>query len=174
MDPQEVKAALGAGLLSFPVTAFDHSGAFNPGPYRDHIGWLSGYDASVLFAAGGTGEFFSLSQDEIPSIVTTAKEAAGATPMRFNDSPRVNSYSVAGVLAASAACRIVSRHARVPAEQDPALLCADQPALGADLRRDQALDAGNAVPGPVRRRRGQPPCRLTLYPDQGENLSRGA
>ncbi|MHA6262540.1 5-dehydro-4-deoxyglucarate dehydratase [Arenibacterium sp. CAU 1754] len=81
MDPQEVKAALGAGLLSFPVTAFDHSGAFNPAPYRDHIGWLSGYDASVLFAAGGTGEFFSLSQDEIPSIVSTAKEAAGATPI---------------------------------------------------------------------------------------------
>lgn len=80
-DPQEIKAALGAGLLSFPVTPFGADGAFNPAPYRDHIGWLSGFPATVLFAAGGTGEFFSLSPSEIPQIVRTAKEASGNTPI---------------------------------------------------------------------------------------------
>ena len=79
MTPQEIKAALGAGLLSFPVTHFDHEGQFHPESYARHVEWLSGYDAPVLFAAGGTGEFFSLSPQEIPRIVATAKEAAGKT-----------------------------------------------------------------------------------------------
>ncbi|MDX3924358.1 MAG: 5-dehydro-4-deoxyglucarate dehydratase [Shinella sp.] len=79
MTPQEIKAALGAGLLSFPVTHFDKEGRFQPESYRRHIDWLSGFDAPVLFAAGGTGEFFSLSPKEIPGIVKAAKEAAGKT-----------------------------------------------------------------------------------------------
>lgn len=81
MDPHDLKTALGAGLLSFPVTAFDADGAFNEKPYREHIEWLSGFGASVLFAAGGTGEFFSLAPDEIPAIVKAAKAAAGKTPI---------------------------------------------------------------------------------------------
>ncbi len=81
MDPLNLKAALGAGLLSFPVTPFGPDGAFNEAVYRDHIGWLSGYKASVLFAAGGTGEFFSLDPSEIPGIVRAAKAAAGDTPI---------------------------------------------------------------------------------------------
>jgi 5-dehydro-4-deoxyglucarate dehydratase len=79
MTPQEIKAALGAGLLSFPVTHFDREGKFQAESYRRHIEWLSGFDAPVLFAAGGTGEFFSLSPEEIPDIVKAAKEAAGKT-----------------------------------------------------------------------------------------------
>ncbi|HVW57238.1 MAG TPA: 5-dehydro-4-deoxyglucarate dehydratase [Rhizobiaceae bacterium] len=81
MDPQELKAALGAGLLSFPVTPFGADGAFNPKAYADHVGWLSGFKASVLFAAGGTGEFFSLAPEEIPAIVGAAKAAANGTPI---------------------------------------------------------------------------------------------
>ncbi|MCL5778091.1 5-dehydro-4-deoxyglucarate dehydratase [Limibaculum sp. FT325] len=80
-DPQEIKAALGAGLLSFPVTPFGADGAFAPAPYREHVSWLSGFGATVLFAAGGTGEFFSLAPAEIPAIVRAAKEAAGNTPI---------------------------------------------------------------------------------------------
>ena len=79
MTPQEIKAALGAGLLSFPVTHFDREGQFQPESYRRHIDWLAGFGAPVLFAAGGTGEFFSLSPTEIPGIVRAAKEAAGRT-----------------------------------------------------------------------------------------------
>ncbi len=81
MEPIALKAALGAGLLSFPVTAFGEDGAFNEKPYTDHVGWLSGFGASALFAAGGTGEFFSLAPDEVPGVVRAAKHAAGGTPI---------------------------------------------------------------------------------------------
>jgi 5-dehydro-4-deoxyglucarate dehydratase len=79
MTPQEIKAALGAGLLSFPVTHFDGDGRFNAESYRRHVEWLASFPAPVLFAAGGTGEFFSLTPSEIPEIVRAAKEAAGKT-----------------------------------------------------------------------------------------------
>ncbi|MCG5237990.1 5-dehydro-4-deoxyglucarate dehydratase [Xanthobacter oligotrophicus] len=79
MNPQDIKTALGSGLLSFPVTHFDADGRFNAESYKQHIEWLAGYDAPVLFAAGGTGEFFSLAPSEIPGIVSAAKEAAGKT-----------------------------------------------------------------------------------------------
>ncbi|WP_404404618.1 5-dehydro-4-deoxyglucarate dehydratase [Pelagibacterium halotolerans] len=81
MDPKDIKAVLGAGLLSFPVTHFDAEGKFNRDSYSKHVDWLSGFDAAALFAAGGTGEFFSLSPDEIPTIVAAAKDAAGDTPI---------------------------------------------------------------------------------------------
>ena len=79
MTPNEIKAALGSGLLSFPVTHFDGDGAFQQDSYQKHIDWLAGFDAPVLFAAGGTGEFFSLTPSEIPTIVQAAKESAGKT-----------------------------------------------------------------------------------------------
>lgn len=79
MTPDELKAALGSGLLSFPVTHFDAEGAFAAANYRRHIEWLAGFGAPVLFAAGGTGEFFSLRPDEIPHVVQAAKQSAGGT-----------------------------------------------------------------------------------------------
>lgn len=81
MKTENLKHALGAGLLSFPVTHFDAEGRFNPKSYAEHVNWLSGFGAATLFAAGGTGEFFSLSPQEIPDIVRVAKEAAGETPI---------------------------------------------------------------------------------------------
>lgn len=81
IDPQELKVALGAGLLSFPVTPFGKDGEFNEKPYHDHVSWLSGFDATVLFAAGGTGEFFSLAPEEVATVVKAAKSAAGSTPI---------------------------------------------------------------------------------------------
>ncbi|WP_274426359.1 5-dehydro-4-deoxyglucarate dehydratase [Chelativorans sp. YIM 93263] len=81
MDPIALKSALGSGLLSFPVTAFDENGAFNRRPYQEHVAWLSGFEAAALFAAGGTGEFFSLSPEEVPVVVKAAKDAAGDTPI---------------------------------------------------------------------------------------------
>ncbi|MFS4439308.1 5-dehydro-4-deoxyglucarate dehydratase [Paracoccaceae bacterium GXU_MW_L88] len=79
MTPDSLKTALGSGLLSFPVTHFDADGAFARESYKKHVEWLAGYDAPVLFAAGGTGEFFSLSPEEIPEVVKAAKESAGKT-----------------------------------------------------------------------------------------------
>ena len=60
MNPQELKAILSSGLLSFPVTDFDAQGDFNRAGYVKRLEWLGPHGASALFAAGGTGEFFSL------------------------------------------------------------------------------------------------------------------
>lgn len=79
MTPDQLKSALGSGLLSFPVTHFDAEGRFAADSYRAHVEWLAGYKAPVLFAAGGTGEFFSLTPAEIPGIVAAAKEVSGET-----------------------------------------------------------------------------------------------
>ena len=68
MTPQEIKAALGAGLLSFPVTHFDSDNRFDEGPYRQHCAWMLEKPLAGLFAAGGTGEFFSLSLTEVRDV----------------------------------------------------------------------------------------------------------
>jgi len=81
MTPQDIQAQIGAGLLSFPVTTFDADGEFDAGKYREHVSWLADYPAAALFAAGGTGEFFSLSRGEIVEVIRTAKQAAGDLPI---------------------------------------------------------------------------------------------
>ncbi|WP_426149795.1 5-dehydro-4-deoxyglucarate dehydratase [Pseudomonas sp. DC3000-4b1] len=72
MTPQELKSILSAGLLSFPVTDFDAQGDFNPQGYIKRLEWLAPYGASALFAAGGTGEFFSLAASEYSQVIKTA------------------------------------------------------------------------------------------------------
>lgn len=81
LTPNDLKKALGAGLLSFPVTPFDDDGKFRQAPYEEHLDWLSGFGATALFAAGGTGEFFSLAPSEVPTIVSAAKASANGTPI---------------------------------------------------------------------------------------------
>jgi 5-dehydro-4-deoxyglucarate dehydratase len=81
MESTELKHVLGSGLLSFPVTHFTEAGQFNRKSYEEHVAWLSGFEAAALFAAGGTGELFSLTPEEIPQIVKAAKAAAGNTPI---------------------------------------------------------------------------------------------
>lgn len=72
MNPQELKSIVGNGLLSFPVTDFDAQGDFNAKGYAARLEWLAPYGASALFAAGGTGEYFSLSGAEYGDVVRTA------------------------------------------------------------------------------------------------------
>ena len=72
MNPQELKSIVGSGLLSFPVTDFDEQGDFDPKGYAARLEWLAPYGASALFAAGGTGEYFSLSGTEYSEVVRTA------------------------------------------------------------------------------------------------------
>lgn len=81
MTPNELKVALGSGLLSFPVTTFTQDLAFDEAAYRAHIDWLDGYGAAVLFAPGGTGELFSLTPQEVAHVTKVAKAAAGKTPI---------------------------------------------------------------------------------------------
>ncbi|HZW21458.1 5-dehydro-4-deoxyglucarate dehydratase [Noviherbaspirillum sp.] len=74
MNPNELKLVLQSGLLSFPLTDFDAELQFNPGPYAERLEWLMPYGASALFAAGGTGEFFSLEPAEYAQVIHTAIE----------------------------------------------------------------------------------------------------
>ncbi|WP_425280744.1 5-dehydro-4-deoxyglucarate dehydratase [Leucobacter coleopterorum] len=79
---QELAERLGSGLLSFPVTTFDAQGEFDAARYREHLDWLSGYEVAGLFAAGGTGEFFSLTHDEVRQTIKLAIEGAnGRVPI---------------------------------------------------------------------------------------------
>jgi 5-dehydro-4-deoxyglucarate dehydratase len=82
MNPQELKSIMSHGLLSFPLTDFDAEGNFNAKTYAERLEWLAPYGASALFAAGGTGEFFSLTGDEYPSIIKTAVDTCkGKVPI---------------------------------------------------------------------------------------------
>jgi 5-dehydro-4-deoxyglucarate dehydratase len=82
VDPQQLKATLGSGLLSFPVTDFDAAGDFRPSTYASRLEWLMPYGASALFAAGGTGELFSLLAEEHAAVVRTAVETCrGRVPI---------------------------------------------------------------------------------------------
>ena len=81
-SPTDVAQQLGSGLLSFPVTHFAADQSFDETAYRQNIAWLSGYDASGLFAAGGTGEFFSLTLAEVEQVVSAAvKETPAELPV---------------------------------------------------------------------------------------------
>lgn len=72
MQPQELKKIISSGLLSFPITDFTKEGEFNPKTYTERLEWLAPYGASALFAAGGTGEFFSLTEKEYSQVIKTA------------------------------------------------------------------------------------------------------
>ena len=80
--PQELKHIVSEGLLSFPVTDFDQNGDFNARNYAQRLEWLAPYGATALFAAGGTGEFFSLAPEEYADVIRTAVQTcAGKVPI---------------------------------------------------------------------------------------------
>jgi len=82
MNPQELKSIMGSGLLSFPLTDFDASGDFNKKGYEKRLEWLAPYGARALFAAGGTGEYFSLVGEEYSQVVKTAVDTCrGVVPI---------------------------------------------------------------------------------------------
>jgi len=71
-DPTELAARLGSGLLSFPITHLKADQSFDEAAYRDNISRLSEFEVAGLFAAGGTGEFFSLTPAEVVRVVAAA------------------------------------------------------------------------------------------------------
>ena len=82
MTPPELKSIMTHGQLSITQTDFDAEGNFNAGGYAERLEWLAPYGASALFAAGGTGEFFSLTADEYPGIIRTAVDTCrGKVPI---------------------------------------------------------------------------------------------
>ncbi len=75
-------ARIARGLLSFPVTHFTSDDRFDTANYRKHCAWLLENEAAALFAAGGTGEFFSLRPEEVAEVVSAAvAETNGRVPV---------------------------------------------------------------------------------------------
>ncbi|GDY18502.1 putative 5-dehydro-4-deoxyglucarate dehydratase [Verrucomicrobiota bacterium] len=82
MSPQELKQTISHGLLSFPITDFAANGDFRADTYAKRLEWLAPYGATALFAAGGTGEFFSLEPTEYSRIIRTAVDTCtGVVPI---------------------------------------------------------------------------------------------
>ncbi|MUN64644.1 5-dehydro-4-deoxyglucarate dehydratase [Kocuria sediminis] len=77
--PRELADQLKDGLLSFPVTAFDADLLFDEHTYRQHLAWQASYPVAGLFAAGGTGEGFSLTPEETATVVAAAVDEVGDT-----------------------------------------------------------------------------------------------
>jgi len=109
MTPQDLKKALSTGLLSFPLTDFDSELRFNARGYADRLEWLMPYGATVLFAAGGTGEFFSLEPGEYAQVIQVAADtckgqvpivggAGGGTQLAIQYAQAAQKNGAAGVL----------------------------------------------------------------------------
>ena len=109
MQTDQLQQILSHGLLSFPLTDFDANGDFEPQGYARRLEWLMPYGASALFAAGGTGEFFSLTADEYPQIIAKAVEvcsrqvpiiagAGGPTRFAIQCAQEAQKAGAAGVL----------------------------------------------------------------------------
>lgn len=73
--PADLAARLPEGLLSFPVTHFRTDLSFDESAYVDNIGRMAEHPVAGLFAAGGTGEFFSLAPSEVQQVVAAAVRA---------------------------------------------------------------------------------------------------
>ncbi len=74
LSPAEVAHKLAVGLLAFPITHFTDKLAFDEWAYREHIEWLLNHGPAGMFAAGGAGEFFSLTLGEYARVVLAAVE----------------------------------------------------------------------------------------------------
>ncbi len=70
------------GVLSFPLTAFRDDGSLDPDGFRAYVAQRIATAPGAVFPACGTGEFFSLDEDEYRQVVTiTVEEAAGRIPV---------------------------------------------------------------------------------------------
>ncbi|MEV6111427.1 5-dehydro-4-deoxyglucarate dehydratase [Streptomyces sp. NPDC052109] len=70
------------GVLSFPLTAFRDDGSLDPDGFRSHVADRLAAGPGAVFPACGTGEFFSLDEEEYRAVVRIAvEEAAGRVPV---------------------------------------------------------------------------------------------
>jgi 5-dehydro-4-deoxyglucarate dehydratase len=73
---------MAGGVLSFPLTSFHDDGSLDPDGFRTHVAARIATAPGAVFPACGTGEFFSLDEDEYRQVVTiTVEEAAGRVPV---------------------------------------------------------------------------------------------
>ncbi|MDQ0760725.1 5-dehydro-4-deoxyglucarate dehydratase [Streptomyces canus] len=80
LDPdtaRRLRDGMARGVLSFPLTSFHDDGTLDPDGFRAHVAAQIATGPGALFPACGTGEFFSLDEDEYRQVVTIAVEEAG-------------------------------------------------------------------------------------------------
>ncbi|MEU8969083.1 5-dehydro-4-deoxyglucarate dehydratase [Streptomyces monashensis] len=85
-SPQQVarrlREGMTRGVLSFPLTAFHDDGPLDPDGFRAHVAGRLAAGPGAVFPACGTGEFFSLDEEEYRTVVSiTVEEAAGQVPV---------------------------------------------------------------------------------------------
>ncbi|MFF8727437.1 5-dehydro-4-deoxyglucarate dehydratase [Streptomyces sp. NPDC015171] len=79
---RRLREGMARGVLSFPLTAFHDDGTLDPEGLRAHVAGRLAAGPGALFPACGTGEFFSLDEEEYRTVVTVAvEEAAGRVPV---------------------------------------------------------------------------------------------
>ncbi|WP_199786569.1 5-dehydro-4-deoxyglucarate dehydratase [Streptomyces sp. HGB0020] len=74
---RRLRDGMAKGVLSFPLTSFHDDGSLDPEGFRAHVAAQLATAPGALFPACGTGEFFSLDEDEYRQVVTIAVEEAG-------------------------------------------------------------------------------------------------
>jgi 5-dehydro-4-deoxyglucarate dehydratase len=81
LTPTEVRERL-KGVLTFPVTPFHADYSLDLEGLRQNVRLMLQTPIHAIVAAGGTGELYSLTQDEAKAVVrTVVEEAAGRVPV---------------------------------------------------------------------------------------------
>ncbi|MEU9172760.1 5-dehydro-4-deoxyglucarate dehydratase [Streptomyces sp. NPDC048420] len=79
---RRLRDGMAHGVLSFPLTSFHDDGTLDPDGFRAHVAAQIATGPGAVFPACGTGEFFSLDEDEYRQVVTIAvQEAGGRVPV---------------------------------------------------------------------------------------------
>nr|WP_051840224.1 5-dehydro-4-deoxyglucarate dehydratase [Streptomyces sp. NRRL F-5126] len=79
---RRLREAMGRGVLSFPLTSFRSDGGLDIDGFRAHVATQLAAGPGAVFPACGTGEFFSLDEQEYTRVVSVAvEEAAGRVPV---------------------------------------------------------------------------------------------
>ncbi|MFI8227653.1 5-dehydro-4-deoxyglucarate dehydratase [Streptomyces sp. NPDC085900] len=74
---RRLRHGMDSGVLSFPLTSFHDDGSLDPDGFRAHVAAQLATAPGAVFPACGTGEFFSLDEEEYRQVVTVAVEEAG-------------------------------------------------------------------------------------------------
>ncbi|MCG5211708.1 5-dehydro-4-deoxyglucarate dehydratase [Streptosporangium sp. KLBMP 9127] len=79
---ERLSQGMAAAVLSFPLTPFDADGRIDTDAFRTHLRDQVAMRPGALFPCCGTGEFFSLAEDEYETLIRAAvEEVAGAAPV---------------------------------------------------------------------------------------------
>lgn len=81
LSPSELRPRL-RGVLAFPITPFDETLLLNDDAFQSHVDYLVRSGLHAIVAAGGTGELYSMTPEEITRVHRLAVEAtAGRVPV---------------------------------------------------------------------------------------------